>query len=205
MAFGPFSASYAIQIVQVAIILHVVAHAVDEEIRGGAVAANRKLIAIIFALRRRDAGDVADQVADARHQLVLDLILRDDGDRLRHVAQRLSASGSPWMSRRSDSPPGPQPRPAQAPEPVATRSHSDPAVPWRSRCLRSASSKLSLAIVSVYVPDSTGERELAFWLVTVVRGIAFGVAITLHGRAWECCICRIDDSASHRYLRISVP
>ena len=68
----------AIDVVEVAVVLHVVAHAVDEEVGGRAVAAHDDLIAVVLALVRRDAGHVAHDVADAHHQLIPDQLLRHD-------------------------------------------------------------------------------------------------------------------------------
>ena len=78
----------AAQVVEIAVVLHIVAHAVDEEIRGAAVAADDDLVAVVFALMHGDARHVAHDVAHARHQLVLDQLLGHDGHRLRHVEQR---------------------------------------------------------------------------------------------------------------------
>ena len=90
---GPLERLDAIDVVDVAVVLHVVAHPVDEEISGRTVAAHDDLIAVVLSLMGRDAGHVADHVADAHHQLIPDQFLRHDGDRLRHVAQRRGRPG----------------------------------------------------------------------------------------------------------------
>ena len=78
----------AIEVVQVAVVLHVVPHPVDEEVGRGAVAADDHLIPVVLSLMRADARDVADDVADARHQLVGNQFVRHDRDRLGHVSER---------------------------------------------------------------------------------------------------------------------
>ena len=76
-----------VDVVEVAVVLHVVAHAIDEEVGGRAVAAEHGRIAVAFALRDADAGHVAGHVADAPHRLVIDQLAGDDGDGLRHIHQ----------------------------------------------------------------------------------------------------------------------
>ena len=88
-----FEGLHAIEVIEIAVILHVVAHAVHKEIGGGAVAADHQLIAVVLALDRGDSGHVAHDVADAHHHLVFDQLLGYDGDRLRHVAQRRKGLG----------------------------------------------------------------------------------------------------------------
>jgi hypothetical protein len=78
----------AIEVVEVAVVLHVVAHAVDEEVGRRAVAAHDHLVAVVLALVQGDPRHVAHDVADAGHQLVLHELAGDHGHRLRHVAQR---------------------------------------------------------------------------------------------------------------------
>ena len=86
----------ALEVVEVAVVLHVVAHAVDEEVGRGAVAADDHLVAVVLALVHHHAGHVAHDVADAHHHLVLDQLVGDDGHRLRHVAQRRRRLGRAW-------------------------------------------------------------------------------------------------------------
>ncbi len=74
-----------VEVVQVTVILDVVAHAVEEEIAGRAVAAQDDRVAVALALRHARAGHVARHVGQALHRLVLDQVARDDGDRLRNV------------------------------------------------------------------------------------------------------------------------
>ena len=78
----------ALDVVEVADVLHVVAHAVDEQVRGRAVAAQDGCVAIALALRNADAGDIADRRRSGCSALVADLLLRHHGDRLRDVAQQ---------------------------------------------------------------------------------------------------------------------
>ena len=68
---GALQRLHAFEVVEIAIILDVVAHAVDEEVGGRAVAADDDLVAVVLALVSGDAGHVAHDVADAHHHLVL--------------------------------------------------------------------------------------------------------------------------------------
>ena len=77
----------ALDVVEVAVVLHVVAHAVQEEVGGGAVAADDDLVAVVLALVHLDAGGVAQDVAHARHELVADELPGRHGDGLGQVAQ----------------------------------------------------------------------------------------------------------------------
>jgi hypothetical protein len=79
---------HALEVVEVAVVLDVVAHAVQEEIRGRVVAADDDLVAVVLPLVRPHPREVADDVGHARHELVLDELLRGDGDGLRDVPQR---------------------------------------------------------------------------------------------------------------------
>ena len=78
----------AVEVVQVAVILDVVAHAVEEEVAGRAVAAQDDRVAVALALRHARARHVARDVREALHRLVLDQVARDHGDRLRNVDER---------------------------------------------------------------------------------------------------------------------
>lgn len=78
----------ALRVVQVAEILHVVTKAVDEEVGAGIDAADDELVAIAFALVDGDARDVARDIGQALIILVADLLLGDDGKRLRDVDDR---------------------------------------------------------------------------------------------------------------------
>ena len=78
----------ALDVVGVAVVLHIIAHAVDEEIRGRTVAAEHQPVAIAFALGNTDARHVAHRVGHALHSLVPHLLLGDHADRLRHILQR---------------------------------------------------------------------------------------------------------------------
>ena len=76
MAFGPFQGLDPFEIVEIAIVLDVIAHAVHKEIRGRTVAADDDLVTIVFALVRGHARYIAHHVGDAHHHLVADLLLR---------------------------------------------------------------------------------------------------------------------------------
>src|SRR5258708_16545487 len=67
-------------VVKIAIVLHVVTHSVHKKIRAGAVAPNHQLVAIVFALVRRNAWYVSDNISDATQRLVPDLFLCNQGD-----------------------------------------------------------------------------------------------------------------------------
>ena len=84
----PLQRFHALDVVQVAEVLHVVPHAIDEEAGRGVVAPDGGLVAVAFALGHRHPGHVAHHVRHALHLLVGDDALRDDGDRLRHVAEQ---------------------------------------------------------------------------------------------------------------------
>ena len=77
----------AFHVVGVADVLHVIAHAIDEEIRGRAVAAHDRSVAVAFALGDADAGHVAQGIGEAGHRLVGDQLVGDHGHCLRHVEQ----------------------------------------------------------------------------------------------------------------------
>src|SRR5262249_29997900 len=65
---------YAIHVVEIAIILNVVPHAIKKEVRGRAVTPKDDLVTIIFALMGGNAGHITNYVADAQHLLILDLL-----------------------------------------------------------------------------------------------------------------------------------
>ena len=75
----------AVDVVEVAEILDVVAHPVDEEVRGAGIAAQYDRVAIAFARIIGSAGDEQQEVADRAHLLVRDLRAGDDAQRLGDV------------------------------------------------------------------------------------------------------------------------
>ena len=77
----------AVHVVEVAEVLDVVAHAIDKETRGRAVAAEHRRVAVALTLGDADAGHVADHVAHAAHGLVVDQLAGDDGDGLGDIEQ----------------------------------------------------------------------------------------------------------------------
>src|SRR6185503_7013853 len=77
-----------LDVIEVAIVLHVVAHSIQEEISARAVTANDDLIAIVLTLVRRNTRNISDNVRNARHRLIANLFFGDYGDRLRNVAER---------------------------------------------------------------------------------------------------------------------
>jgi len=77
-----------LQVVEVTVVLHVIPYAIDEKIGRRAVAPYDDLVAIVLTLVIGDPRHVADDVADACHQLILHQLLGHDGDRLRHIVER---------------------------------------------------------------------------------------------------------------------
>ena len=80
-------------VVEVAIILDVVAHAIDEEAAGRIVTAQGWLVAVAFPLAGGGAGDKAQRVGDGQHRLIIKPIAAEDVDRLRHIDQRRIGAG----------------------------------------------------------------------------------------------------------------
>jgi hypothetical protein len=69
-----------LDVVEVAEVLHVVPNAIDEEVRGRAVAADRRLVAVSLSLTHRDAGNQPHDVSHALHRELADGRARDGGD-----------------------------------------------------------------------------------------------------------------------------
>jgi hypothetical protein len=84
---------HALEVVEVAVVLDVVAHPVEEEIGGRVVAADDDLVPVVFSLVGPDARQVAHDVGHARHLLVEDELPGGDRDRLRHVLKRRQRAG----------------------------------------------------------------------------------------------------------------
>jgi hypothetical protein len=83
------------EVVEIAVVLDIIPYAVDEKIGRRTVAPHDDLVAVVLTLVIGDARHVADDIADARHQLILHQLLGDDGHRLRHVVERR------WRLRRA--------------------------------------------------------------------------------------------------------
>jgi hypothetical protein len=83
----PLQCLHALDVIEIAQILGVIAYAVGEEIRGGAGAPNGRCIAVPLALPHRDPRHVADDIGHVLHRLVGDEIATEHGDRLRDVAE----------------------------------------------------------------------------------------------------------------------
>ena len=79
---------HALDVVEVAVVLDVVADAVDEEVAGGADAAEDRRLAVALALREAHARHVARGLGNALHRAVAQLVAGHHADRLRRVAQR---------------------------------------------------------------------------------------------------------------------
>jgi len=82
-----------VDVVEVAVVLDVVAHAIDKVVPGGAVPAQHDGIAVAFALGDADARQVAGSFADAGDGGVGEKILGEDGDGLRGVKNRSGGLG----------------------------------------------------------------------------------------------------------------
>src|SRR5205823_4513458 len=78
----------ALDVVEVAEILDVVADSVDEKVRARALPADDDLVAIELALMRNDTGNVADGLAETLKVLVPDELRGEHRHRLRHVDER---------------------------------------------------------------------------------------------------------------------
>ena len=83
----------ALEIVQPAIILDVVAQPVDEEIGGAVLAAQDDRVAMPFARGDARPRYRAHDIGDRAHALVVDALLGDDADRLRDVLERAVGLG----------------------------------------------------------------------------------------------------------------
>ena len=90
---GALERFHAVDVVDVAEVLDVVADTIDEEVGGRAVTAQDRRVAIAFALREADPRHVPGDVRHAGHALVSDQRARDHADGLRDVAQRRSRLG----------------------------------------------------------------------------------------------------------------
>jgi hypothetical protein len=82
-----------LDIVEIAEVLHIVTHSIDEEAARRVVSTNCGLIAVAFALSHRDTGHVADNIRHSLHPLIGDDVPIDHGNRLRHVAEQCVGLG----------------------------------------------------------------------------------------------------------------
>ena len=87
-------------IVEVAIILNIVAQAIDEEIGGGVVAAQCRLVAMALALAGGGAGDITQRIGDRQNRLVVEPVARQDVYSLRHIEQWRVGARRPRCARR---------------------------------------------------------------------------------------------------------
>src|SRR4249919_1909656 len=83
----------AVDIVEIAEILDVVAHTVDEKVGGAAVAPEHDGVAIAFARVHAGAGNQVEDVGDRTERLIRDLLGGDYTHRLRHVLERGAGLG----------------------------------------------------------------------------------------------------------------
>ena len=82
-----------IQIVEIAEILDVVAHTIDEEIGGAVVAAQHDLIAIAFALCADSTRHEAQRLLHGQNRLIVQPLFGEHGDGLRYIEQRRVGAG----------------------------------------------------------------------------------------------------------------
>ena len=78
----------AFDVVEIAVVLDVVAEAIDEVVAGGTVATEDDGVAVALALGGAKAGDVAGGFADAGRGGIAEELLGEDGDGLRRVEER---------------------------------------------------------------------------------------------------------------------
>ena len=84
----PLECFHAIDVVDIAEVLHVIANAIDEEIRRRAVASQDRRVPIAFTLGEANARHVPGHVRHAGHALIGDQGTRDDADGLGNISQR---------------------------------------------------------------------------------------------------------------------
>src|SRR5215831_16309950 len=77
----------SLQVIEIAVVLDVIANAIDEKAGGGVVTPNHNFIAIVLSLMGGDAGDVPDDVTNTEHRLILNLLVCDDRQCLRNITQ----------------------------------------------------------------------------------------------------------------------
>jgi hypothetical protein len=94
----------AVDVVKVAVVLDVIAHAVDVEVARGADAAEDGRLPVALALGEAHARHVSRRLGQALRRLVAHLLLRDDGDGSRRVAQRRVGLGGRWSRALQRSP-----------------------------------------------------------------------------------------------------
>ena len=97
---GTLQRLHALDVVEIAEVLRVIAHAIGEEIRRRALAADRRRIAVSFTLAHRNSGHVPDDVGHVLHGLVGHEVTVEDRDGLRNIAQLgVGARRAPGASR----------------------------------------------------------------------------------------------------------
>ncbi len=85
---GALEDLHPLDVVEVAVVLHIVAHPIEEEVGGGVLSAQGDLVAVSLALADGGAGYIAQHVGDRSVGLILELFARHHGDALGHVEQR---------------------------------------------------------------------------------------------------------------------
>ncbi len=85
---GAFQHFDAVDIVQGAVILRIVAQAVEIEVGSAFLTPDEDFVAMAFAAFQAHAGHIAQGLAQLGDGLVVDLVAGDDGDGLRHVDER---------------------------------------------------------------------------------------------------------------------
>src|SRR4051812_42200473 len=86
--FRPFQYFYALEVVEIAKDLRIVAYAIQIKVGSGADAANDNLVAVALALMHEYSVHVTENVTHSAHRLVLHQLRRHDSERGRNVLKR---------------------------------------------------------------------------------------------------------------------
>ena len=87
-AFGALYSFHSLNVVEVAVVLHIIADTVYIEVGGGCVSADDRRITMSFSLCHRDARNVAYDVSHVEHVLIPDQVVVHYGDGLGDVEKR---------------------------------------------------------------------------------------------------------------------
>ena len=84
----PFQYFDPFDVIKPAIILDIIAHAIQKEVSGGVLPAQGNLVAVAFALAHSRAGHIAQYVRQRMMRLIVQLLAGHDVDGLRNIDQR---------------------------------------------------------------------------------------------------------------------
>ena len=87
-AARPFQHFDALQVVEVALVLRIVTHAIDEEVGCGIDPAQHRLVAVTLTLPHQRAGHVTQHIGHAGHRLIFHQLGWHDLHRCRHFLER---------------------------------------------------------------------------------------------------------------------